>query len=151
MKEVSYRFREAFINLLSPLVVDGITIPIFDERVPPESVGLLPVFRKAESYIIVRDQFENESTNDKCQIRQDAIITLDVITKFPKNGGGKIASELISEAIQLLVNRDSIIIPDFDVLNVRKESSNTIIENTNVSTLYRKLIRYRLDVYEQTT
>ena len=146
MKEIASSLRKSIIDSISPLIVQGTTIPIFDERVNPNTQ--LASFQGSQAYVIISDQTEVETTSDKCGVRQSANITVDIVTKYPLNGGGKKACEDISAVIQLIIDR-FIIIPGWQVLNVRKEFSRNIVEQGQTLTAYRKLISYTFDVFEE--
>jgi len=150
MKEISYRLRDAYATLLNPLTVESVVIPIFDERVNPKSV--IPTFKGGKAYILITDQNEVETTNNQCTFRKTATIALDIVTKYPLNIGGKIASELISNAIQEIVLNgvgiQSIAIPEFQVLTTRLEFSRSFIENGDTETAYRKLLVFTHSIYE---
>jgi hypothetical protein len=146
MKEIASSLRKSIIDSISPLIVQGTTIPIFDERVNPNTQ--LASFQGSQAYVIISDQTETETTDNKCGVRQSANITVDIVTKYPLNGGGKKACEDISNVIQLIIDR-FIIIPGWQVLNVRKEFSRNIVEQGQTLTAYRKLISYTLDVFEE--
>ena len=145
MNEISYILRKAVIDLITPMVVGGVTIPVFDERVNPSVT--IPDFMGSKSYTLVRDQQEVETTNDKCGPRQNALITLDCICKFPPNVGSKYAVELISAYIQPLMTTD-IIVSGWNVISVIKVNSQSIIEQGVNNTAYRKILTYSFDVYE---
>ena len=150
MKEVSYRIRDAYTTLLNPLTVASITIPIFDERGNPKST--IPTLKGGKSYVLITDQNEVETTNNQCSFRKTVTITLDIITKFPLNIGGKIASELIADKIQQIilsgVGIQAIYIPEFQVLSSRLEMSRAMIENGDTETAYRKLLVFSHTIYE---
>jgi hypothetical protein len=146
MKEISSILRKAVIDSLSPLVFEGLTIPIFDERVNPNVQ--LPGIRGANVYVIIRDQSETETTNDKCQFRQNANITIDVVTKYPLNAGGKRLSEEISGIIQETILKPNLVLDGFNILSVRKSISRGLTEQGVTLTAYRKIITYIFDVYQ---
>lgn len=150
MKEVSYRIRDAYTTLLNPLTVASITIPIFDERVNPKST--IPTLKGGKAYVLITDQNEVETTNNQCSFRKTVTIALDIITKYPLNVGGKIASELIADKIQQIilsgVGIQAIYIPEFQVLSSRLEMSRAMIENGDTETAYRKLLVFSHTIYE---
>jgi parallel beta-helix repeat protein len=144
--EISHMLRLAIIETLTPLVVEGVTIPIFDERVNPAET--IPELLNGISYVLIRDQQEVETTNDKCAFRQNAVITLDCVVKYPVNVGSKLASELISCEIQSRINRQ-VPIPGWQVLVVRRVNATSIVEQGITQTAYRKLITFQFDVYKR--
>jgi hypothetical protein len=144
--EISHLLRLAIIQTINPLVVEGVTIPIFDERVNPAET--IPELLNGISYVLIRDQQEVETTNDKCAFRQNALITLDCVVKYPVNVGSKLASELISCEIQSRINRQ-VPIPGWQVLVVRRVNATSIVEQGQTQTAYRKLITFQFDVYKR--
>jgi len=144
--EISHLLRLAIIQTINPLVVEGVTIPIFDERVNPAAT--IPELLNGISYVLIRSQEEFETTNDKCAFRQNALITLDCVVKYPVNVGSKLASELISCEIQSRINRQ-VPIPGWQVLVVRRVNATSIVEQGITQTAYRKLITFQFDVYKR--
>lgn len=163
MKEISFDLRKAVIDALNPIIINidsgfnyalnidfggdtgEVAIPIFDERVNP--VVPIPKVLGAKSYVIIQDQQENETTNDKCQFRQNALISLDCVTIFPANVGSKYLSGQISAYIQPIIS-NSITVTGWQILKVSKVNSQSIVEQGVASTAYRKRITYSFDVYE---
>lgn len=163
MNEISHILRKAVIDALNPITLQidtgfyyaldmnfggdtgQVYVPIFDERVNP--VVPLAEIAGSKGYLLVRDQQEVETTNDKCQTRQNALITLDCVTKFPPNVGSKYFAELISAEIQpqILANLD---VQGWQILKVTKVNSQSLAEQGITSTAYRKIITYSFDVFE---
>lgn len=145
MNEISHILRKAVIDLITPMVVGGVTIPVFDEKVNPNVT--IPDFMGSKSYVLITNQQEVETTNDKCGPRQNALITLDCICKFPPNVGSKYAAELISAYIQPLMTTD-IIITGWQVISVNRVNAQSIPDDGVNNTAYRKILTYSFDVYE---
>lgn len=80
MKDVSNPYRKAFVDVLTPFQIGIVTIPVFDNQVNPQVT--LPTYRSAQSYIIILDQAETEVTNNDCTLDQNAVLSLDIVTKF---------------------------------------------------------------------
>lgn len=149
MKEISHRLRLAYLTLLEPLIVEGVTIPIFDGRVP--SGANIPVYRDSDAYILITDQNEVETTENRCNLKKLATISLDIVTKYPLNQGGSLASELISDAIQQAVRvnlQNPIAFPEFQVISTRLEFSRNFVENGQTETAYRKVLAFSHNIYE---
>jgi hypothetical protein len=146
MNEISTNLRIAVIDAISPIIVEGVTIPIFDSRVNPSIA--IPVLRGAKAYVIIRDQQEVETIGCKVGTRQNAIINLDCIAKYPANVGSKVTAELISGEIQPLINR-FMTLTGWNLMNVTKVNSNSIVEQGLTETSFRKLITYSFDVFEE--
>jgi hypothetical protein len=144
--EISHMLRLAIIETLTPLVVEGVTIPIFDEDVNPAEE--IPSLLNGISYVLIRNQQEVETTNDKCSFRQNALITLECVIKYPVNVGSKLATELISFEIQARINRQ-IPIPGWQVLTVKRVNATSIPDQGKTQTAYRKLITFQFDVYKR--
>jgi len=145
MNEIATTLRTAIINAISPLIVDGVTIPIFDDRVNPNVD--IPKLRGGDAYVLIRDQQEVETTGCKVGVRQNALITIDCIVKYPLNIGSRLTCELISGDVMPLIN-NSMVLSGWNVINVTKVNSNSITEQGLTQTAYRKLITYSFDVFE---
>jgi hypothetical protein len=147
MKEVASELRKAVLDAVTPLVVNGVTIPVTDGFFTPTEDAAN--YAGAICYVIISDQDEAETTNNDCSRRQNARLTFDVVTKFPMGFGGKKASEDISNEIQEAVTIGNISIDsDWQILNIRKDFSRTIIEQGTSQMAYRKLISYTFDIFE---
>jgi hypothetical protein len=102
MKETSHLLRKAYIDLLTPFVIEGVTIPIFDYLVNPNVT--IPKYRGADTYIIIGDQSEVETSNNDCSQRTTSVIGLDIVTKYTLNVGSSLAAALISNQLIQEVN-----------------------------------------------
>lgn len=145
MIDISYRLRTSLISAISPLTYLGVTIPIFELRVNPSSV--IPTVAGGEAFVLINGQTTNETTNDKCQIRVDANINFDVVTRFPAGVGGSLNAEKISELIMAQVNR-SLNIPNFKLINVTMNFNRNLPEFGTSQDAFRKIISYRFDLFE---
>jgi hypothetical protein len=102
MKNTSHLLRKAYIDLLTPFVIESVTIPIMDGSVNPAVT--IPKYRGAETYIILLDQSDVETSNNDCSQRTTSVIGLDIVTKYPLNVGNSLSCELISNQILQAVN-----------------------------------------------
>jgi len=152
MNEISSILRIALINVISPLVVEGVTIPIFDSRVNPNVT--IPSLNRGKCYVIIRDQQEVETLGCKVGYRQNALISLDIIAKYPANVGSRVTTELISGTIQPMIHEANFapLLAEFgwNLMKITKVSSRGLEENGNTETAYRKLITYQFDVFQET-
>jgi len=149
MKEVSHLLRKAYLDLLSPLTVNSVIIPIFDERVNPNKA--IPSFMGGIAYVLVTDQNESENTSNRNNLSKAATISLDIITKYDLNSGGKLASELISNEIQQQIRillDNPITISGFQIMFTRLEFSRGFVENGSTETAYRKLLVFNHKIIE---
>jgi hypothetical protein len=145
MKEISYRLRESIIDEISPLEYEGKLIPVFDQKVTDPK--LIPTLNFAQVYVLLNSQTVAETTNDKCKIRLDANVSFDVVTKYPSGRGGSLLSEKIGELILEQINR-ALEIDSFSVLNVTMNFNQNLSEESNSQSVFRKIISYRFDVFQ---
>jgi hypothetical protein len=147
MREISTDIRVAIINAITPLVVGGVTIPVHDTELP--STINPAVYLGSQAYVLITDQNEAETTNNDCSIRQNAVIQISIVTKFPQGSGGKKASENISNLIQQNMLLSNLDLPaDLQAINIRKNFSRVQIEQGSSQIGYQKIISYTLDVFQ---
>jgi hypothetical protein len=147
MREIATNIRTAILAEISPLVISGVTIPVFDTFLPPTVAPA--TFMGGQAYVLITDQNEAETTNNDCSIRQTASVTISIITKFPQGSGGKKASETISNVIQQALTIDNLVLPaDLQLINLRKSFSRTQIEQGTSQIGYQKIIGYTLDIFQ---
>lgn len=147
MIEIATEIRKAIIAEISPLILSGVTIPVYDTELPP---GINPAnYLGSQAYVLITDQNEAETTNNDCSIRQTASVTINIITKFPQGSGGKKASETISNVIQQAITKENLTLPaGIQLLNLRKEFSRIQIETGSSQIGYQKIIGYNLDIFQ---
>jgi hypothetical protein len=146
MIEAGLTLRQAVLTALSPLTVESVVIPLQDSFLNPNTV--LPLYRGARCYVLITDQNESETTGNRCNERQSLSLTIDIITKFPKGSGGKLASEKISEVIQPLITNSLDLGSSFQLLKVDKINALSRIEFGSTEVAFRKVINYSFDVFE---
>jgi hypothetical protein len=147
MREISTDIRVAVIDAITPLVVGGVTIPVHDTELP--STINPAVYLGSQAYVLISDQNEVETTNNDCSIRQNAVIQVSIVTKFPQGSGGKKASENISNLIQQNMLVSNLDLPaDLQAINLRKNFSRVQIEQGSSQIGYQKIISYTLDVFQ---
>jgi hypothetical protein len=151
MIETSHLLRKAYLDLLNPFIIEGVTIPIFDNLVNPAIT--IPKYKGADSYIIVLDQNEVETSNNDCTQRTTSVISLDVVTKYPLNVGGVWASELICSKIYELVNTledqsINIILANVQVLGTSLINSRSFTDQGLNLTIYRKRLTFQHSIYQ---
>lgn len=144
--DISEAVRRAFFSVLTPLIIDGVTIPVFDEEVNASEV--IPVLNGASCYVIIQDQQEVEGNQNYCSYRENCSITIRIVTKFATNQSlGKKVAEKISNVVQKKIkpNGKTHALVDangFSFQQVKKELSKTINENANGLTAVSKVIIY---------
>lgn len=97
---ISEAVRRAVLQSIGTVIVDSITIPVFDELVNPNVT--IPTVRGAQSYILIQDQQEVEGSQNFCTYRQEANYTVKAVTIF--NSGG-VASKRLCEDIAEIVEK----------------------------------------------
>jgi hypothetical protein len=152
MNEIAPIIRIALINVISPLVVEGVTIPIFDKRVNPNVP--IPTLLGAKCYVIIKNQQEVETIGCKVGYRQNALISVDINVKYPANVGSSVTTELISGTIQPMMHDANFapLLAEFgwNLMKLTRPSAIELDENGNTQTNYRKLITYQFDVFQET-
>jgi hypothetical protein len=151
MIETSHLLRKAYLDLLNPFIIEGVTIPIFDNLVNPKIT--IPKYKGADCYIIVLDQNEVETSNNDCSQRTTSVISLDIVTKYPLNVGGVLASELICSKIYSLVNtlEDQSIyfnIANIQVLGTSLINARSFTDQGLNLTIYRKRLTFQHSIYQ---
>jgi hypothetical protein len=151
MIETSHLLRKAYLDLLNTFIIEGVTIPIFDNLVNPKIT--IPKYKGADSYIIVLDQNEVETSNNDCSQRTTSVISLDIVTKYPLNVGGVLASELICNKIYQLVNTledQSIYInlANVQVLGTSLINARSFTDQGLNLTIYRKRLTFQHSIYQ---
>ena len=147
MREIATDIRIAVIDAITPLVLSGVTIPVRDTELPPT---INPAnYQGSAAYVLITDQNEAETTNNDCDIRQNATFQISIVTKFPQGNGGKKLSETISDAIQLKMNLIDLVLPnDLQAVNIRKNFSRVQIEQGSSQIAYQKILSYTLDIFQ---
>ena len=147
MRDIATDIRIAIISAISPLTLSGVTLPVYDTELPP---GINPAnYQGSAAFVLITDQNEAETTNNDCSIRQNATFQINIVTKFAQGNGGKKLSEIISNAIQLKMTLDYLILPgDLQVLDIRKNFSRTQIEQGSSQIAYQKILSYTLDIFQ---
>src|SRR5690606_18520962 len=144
--DVSEALRRAYFAVLNPLVIDGKTIPVFDEEVNPQVT--IPTLDNASCYVIIQDQQEIEGTQNFCTYRQNCNLTIRIVTKYPSNMAiGKKVAEKISNVVQSKIKptgktHSLVSANGYSFQKVNKEVSRTIYEHANGTTAQSKVIIY---------
>lgn len=150
MFDPSLQLREAYISKLSTLQVSGVTIPIYDELMGATVANI----GYAEAYCIVTNQTAQDILI-KCGFYNDCSIQIDVVTKFPKNKGGKKLSEQIANEILKLIRTgntsDYPPMADFQIVTCQLIINQGILEENVDSTAFRKILGFTHKIQQTTT
>ena len=139
MFEIATELRQAYLAKLASVEIDGVSIPFYDERVgaDPAQIGY------ATAYGLIANQTAQDIMI-KCGFYQDCSITIDIVTKYPKQKGGKLLSERISnEVLQLIRTGNTLDYPvmdNFQIVTCKKTLDRGITEDNLSDTVYRKLL-----------
>lgn len=154
MLEVSDSLRAAYVTLLSGLTIDGVVIPVFDERVSGPTAQIFYGSTPVECYILLHDQTETD-ISPKCNFETECSIQVDINTKFPKGTGGKYLSERISNQVkQIIYPSPNIALPmgsDFQCYGTRLNMSKGLTEFDTATDNYRKVLLFIHRVNQLTT
>lgn len=139
MFDVSLALRRAYIEKLKDIEIGGVKIPFYDEF-----LGASPAkINYAIAYALITDQTSSDILL-KCGFYNDVSITIDIVTKYPVNKGGKELSELISnEILKLLRTGNTADYPemeDFKIITCVKTLARGVIEENLDSTVFRKIL-----------
>jgi hypothetical protein len=141
MFEVQSELRKAYLEKLSTVSINGTVIPFYDERVGPKP----PMIGTATAYGIITNQTADDILI-KCGFYQDCSITIDIVTKYPKQMGGKLLSEQISNQVQQLLRTGNTAdypeMEGFQIVTTRKIIDRSITEDNLMDTIYRKIITF---------
>lgn len=151
MKEISHLIRIAYLDLINPLIVEGVTIPVVDMVLNTNQA--VPTYRSGRAFVICSDQTEVETSNNDCTYRQNSVITFDVVVQYPNGSGSRLATELISDAIQeRVVSLDGqfiqIGLQGFQVLNTQKSFAQSLMDQGQTLTAFRKRIIFTQQVWQ---
>ncbi len=131
--------RKAIYDAVNNIVVDTITIPIFDSRVTIDSNTDVP-----QHYILMTSQSNEVDKLDKCEWNWESQILLDIITSFdlPGNPGSRLLSDNILDAVIAATNNITLDAGSgLTVFSQTPSFPNDIITITKKEAIFRKLMR----------
>ena len=150
MFDPSLELREAYITKLSTLQISGVTIPVYDEFMGASvaSIGY------ATAYCLVTNQTAQDILI-KCGFYNDCSIQVDIVTKFPKNKGGKKLSEQIAnEVLQLIRTGSTSDYPtmvNFQIVTCQLLINQGLNEENTANTVFRKILGFTHKIKQTTT
>ena len=152
MLEVGTQLREAYITKLGGITISGAVIPFYDEFMGATVANI----GYATAYCLITDQSASDILI-KNGFYQDVNISIDIVTKYPKNKGSKKLSEQISGEIQELLRTgnttDYPVLADFQIVTCTKVIDRAIIEENIANTVFRKILSFnhKIKQINQTT
>ena len=149
MFEVASELRKVYLATLSEVSIGGVLIPFYDELMGSKvaQIGF------ADAYCLITDQTSSDILV-KCGFYQDVNISIDIVTKFPKNKGGKLLCEQISNEIQKLIRTgntaDYPVMTDFKIITCVKTLNRSIIEENVDNTVFRTILTFNHKIQQIT-
>jgi hypothetical protein len=150
MFDPSLELREAYIDKLSTLQISGVTIPVYDEIMGANvaSIGY------ATAYCLVTNQTAQDILI-KTGFYNDCSIQIDIVTKFPKNKGGKKLSEEIANEVLKLIRTGSTsdypAMANFQIVTCQLLINQGINEENTANTVFRKILGFTHKIKQTTT
>jgi hypothetical protein len=150
MFDPTLELREAYIDKLSTLQISGVTIPVYDEIMGANvaSIGY------ATAYCLVTNQTAQDILI-KTGFYNDCSIQVDIVTKFPKNKGGKKLSEEIANEVLKLIRTgntsDYPTMPNFQIVTCQLLINQGINEENTANTVFRKILGFTHKIKQTTT
>jgi hypothetical protein len=141
MLDPTLELREAYIDKLGTLQILGETIPVYDEFMGATVANI----GYAQAYCLVTNQTAQDILI-KTGFYNDCSITVDIVTKFPKNKGGKKLSEQIAnEVLQLIRTGNTSDYPamtNFQIVTCQLLTNQGLIEENTANTVFRKILGF---------
>ncbi len=131
--------RKAIYDAVNNIVVDTITIPIFDSRVTIDSNTDVP-----QHYILMTSQSNEVDKLDKCEWNWESQILLDIITSYdlPGNPGSRLLADNILDAVRAATT--SLVLDAGSGLSISRYTMSfpsDIVTITKKESIFRKLLR----------
>lgn len=141
MLDPTLELREAYIDKLGTLQILGETIPVYDEFMGATVANI----GYAQAYCLVTNQTAQDILI-KTGFYNDCSITVDVVTKFPKNKGGKKLSEQIANEVLQLIRTGSTsdypAMTNFQIVTCQLLTNQGLIEENTANTVFRKILGF---------
>jgi hypothetical protein len=150
MFDPTLELREAYIDKLSTLQISGVTIPVYDEMMGDTVANI----GYASAYCLVTNQTAQDILI-KCGFYNDCSIQIDIVTKYPKNKGGKKLSEQIANEILKLIRTgntsDYPTMANFQIVTCQLLINQGINEENTANTVFRKILGFTHKIKQTTT
>ena len=150
MFDPTLELREAYIDKLSTLQISGVTIPVYDEMMGATVANI----GYAQAYCLVTNQTAQDILI-KCGFYNDCSIQVDIVTKYPKNKGGKKLSEEIANEVLKLIRTGSTsdypTMPNFQIVTCQLLINQGINEENTANTVFRKILGFTHKIKQTTT
>jgi len=145
MKDLGLIIRTKFWERLNGVAYSGGTIKVYDSASVPANIN--------PPYVTLGTFLSTElGEGSKQSYGQECILLLEVITKATNSYGGKALSDEISnEIIELCRTRQAgyfDLSPDFQLISIILENTQTIEDLVESGLISRRLIRFRIKVHQ---
>ena len=136
--------RKAISDAINNIVVDTITIPVFDTRVTRDVNSEMPMH-----YILMTTQSNDVDKASKCEYLWSSSILIDVITSYdlPGNPGSRLLADNILDAVRSgTLNLSLDAASGLEIINQSQNFPNDISTITKNESIFRKLMRLELKI-----
>ena len=133
--------RKAISDQINNMVVDGITIPCYDSKVPNNE--------NTNTYVLMTTQTNLQLKENKCEDFWQSSILLDCFVRYIKSGntGSRLLADNIGDQVRNLVNNLVLdVSSNLFIIFQDTNFENDIVSDTKNEIVYRKLIRIELTI-----
>lgn len=134
MRDIQLPLRTAYMTALAAVTVDGVSTPVYDEQAPENA---------PDHYMIITNQTDKE-VSVKGAFKNDAYITVDIVTNFKPGKGGKELSERIADAVLQIIRSGNVAIEaGFQIVKTKKDSSESLVEHLKTRSIFRRILIFK--------
>lgn len=139
MRDTGLPLRTAYYSALNGnITINGRVVPVYDGA---PSNAVYP-------YILLSTQDSSEGIGCRNATATEDTILIDIVTGFQGNSGGKKQGDQIADQVLQIVHPDLELSGDFQNLGTTLESSTTLTELSGSDKIFRKLLRFRHNIYQ---
>ena len=131
--------RKAIVDVADGMLVDGINIPVFANRLPPNS--------DANHFVLITTQSNTVNKYTKCGDAYDSIVDLQIVTSY--YGSGNILKKTLADNIldKLRELTDSLELDVSSGLYIHRQTQSFPSDITTITpteNIYRKFMRLKM-------
>ncbi|MFB6456484.1 DUF3168 domain-containing protein [Chitinophaga sp. Hz27] len=124
--------RKGYIDKLSGAVVSGKTIPVYDLFAQDDAL---------DAYIVI-GSYNSTELRTKCKDDHNPSVTVEVYTKFKKQGGSLLADQIADMVIDRIKANNLDLSPNFILLSTQLLSDNDLQGFDTDYKVYRRILRF---------
>lgn len=131
--------RKAIFDAINNTVVDSVTIPCYDSRVPNSENN--------NAYVLMSTQTSLQVKENKCEDFWSSSILLDIFTRYDSlgNTGSRLFADNIADAVRDLTKNLSLDVSSgLNIIFQTDNFENDIVSTTENENIFRKLLRIEL-------